>query len=431
MKKIQIVPVSGVKKKLSVQGDKSISHRAVIIGSLAEGLTTVTSFLEAEDTLNTVKIFKKLGVQIKKENDTVYIHGRGLASLRQTPEVLYVGNSGTGMRLILGVLAAQPFVSRITGDAQIVKRPMKRVIEPLQLMGATLTSNHGFAPVTVQGGALRAIKYKMPMASAQVKSAVLLAGLYASGDTVITEPERSRDHTERMLKYFGADITVKGNTVVLKSGARLKGKKVVVPADISSAAYFMAAGALVKKSAITVTNVGLNESRTGIIDVMKKMGAKIKITNLKNQNGEKTGDITVSTSSLKATEIKGKIIPRLIDEIPVIAVLAAAAKGKTVIRGAKELRVKETDRIKTVLINLGRLGIKTEEYEDGFAVYGNGGKPFTYASIDSYGDHRIAMSFTVAALVSENGLHIKDIDCINTSFPEFFNLIKSLKGKKK
>ncbi len=431
MKKIQLVPVSGVKKKLSVQGDKSISHRAVIIGSLAEGLTTVTGFLEAEDTLNTVRIFKKLGVQIKKDKGTVYIHGRGLASLRQTPEVLYVGNSGTGIRLILGVLAAQPFVSRITGDAQIVKRPMKRVIEPLQMMGASLTSNQGFAPLTVQGGSLRAINYKMPMASAQVKSAVLLAGLYASGDTVITEPERSRDHTERMLKYFGADLTVKGNTVRLKSGARLKGKRVVIPGDISSAAYFMAAGALLKKSSITVTNIGLNESRTGIIDVMKKMGAKIKITGIKNQNGEKTGDITVSTSSLKGIEIKGKIIPRLIDEIPVIAVLAAAAKGKTVIRGAKELRVKETDRIKTVLTNLDRLGIKTQEYEDGFAVFGNNGAPFTYASIDSYGDHRIAMSFAVAALASENGLLIKDIECINTSFPEFFTLIKSLKVKKK
>jgi len=427
MKSIFIKPVYGAKKTVNVQGDKSISHRSVILGSLAKGITRVTGFLEAEDTLNTMKIFKQLGVRIKKQGGVYLIYGQGLRSFKKPDKTLYVGNSGTGIRLILGVLAAQGFTCRITGDAQIVKRPMKRMIEPLSLMGARFESNNGFAPVTVHGGVLHGVAYKSPVASAQVKSGLLLAGLFASGNTVVSEPERSRDHTERMLKYMGADIKVKGNTVTLKPGRELKAKKIFVPSDISSAAYFMAAGAILKDSSITVKNVGVNETRTGIIDVLKKMGAKIKLTGKKIMNGEPVADITVSASKLKGVAIGGGIIPRLIDEIPVIAVLAAAAKGKTVIRGAKELRVKETDRIKTVLIILEKLGIRTEEYEDGFAVYGNPGKPFPKAEIQSHGDHRIAMSFSVAALASEKGMKINNIDCVKTSFPEFFTILKNLK----
>jgi 3-phosphoshikimate 1-carboxyvinyltransferase len=431
MKKIQITPIKACVKKITVQGDKSISHRSIIIGSLAKGVTKIKNFLEAEDTLNTAKVYKQLGVQIEKKAGIYYIHGRGLFNFRQPEETLYVGNSGTAIRLSLGVLAAQRFTSTITGDAQIVKRPMKRVIEPLQQMGADFASNQGLAPITVRGAQLKGISYKMPIASAQVKSALLLAALHASGTTVITEPFKSRDHTERMLKYFGAEITVLKNKISVKPGTMLKAADIFVPGDISSAAYFLAAGAMVKNSKITVCDVGLNETRTGILDVMKKMGAKVKVSAVKTLNGEPVGDVTVSTSKLKGISIKGGIIPRLIDEIPVIAVLAAFAKGKTMIRGAKELRVKETDRIKTILTNLDRLGIKTEEYEDGFAVYGNGGTEFKYSSIDTYGDHRIAMAFSIAALASENGLLIKDIECINTSFPDFFRILAALEGKVK
>lgn len=429
MKKIHVAPSAAIKKSLSVQGDKSISHRAVIIGSLAKGKTEISNFLEAEDTLNTIKAYKQLGVKIEKKKGKYYVFGRGLNSFRQPLKQLYAGNSGTGIRLTLGVLAPQNFNCSITGDGQIVKRPMNRVILPLTLMGAKFKSNNGYAPVAVNGGPLRGIKYVLPMASAQVKSALMFAALHASGKTEISEKVKSRDHTERMLKYFGADIRQKKGTLIINPGAIMTGKKVFVPGDISSAAYFMAAGALTKGSMITVRNVGINDSRTGIIDVMKKMGAKISVKNRRLKNGETVADIAAASSRLKGITIGGAIIPRLIDEIPVIAVMAAFAKGKTVIKDAKELRVKETDRIATVVENLKRIGVRAEEKPDGMVIYGNEGKPFKYADIDSYGDHRIAMSFSVAALVSENGLLIKDIECVNTSFPEFFSLIGGLKSK--
>ncbi len=429
MKKIHVAPAAGIKKSLSVQGDKSISHRAIIIGSLAKGRTEISNFLEAEDTLNTIKVYKQLGVKIEKKKGKYQVFGRGLNSFRQPVKQLYVGNSGTGIRLTLGVLAPQNFSCSITGDGQIIKRPMNRVILPLTQMGARFKSNNGRAPVSVAGGPLRGIKYEMPVASAQVKSAIMFAALHASGKTEISEKIKSRDHTELMLKYFGADIKEKKGSLVINPGQVLTGKKVFVPGDISSAAYFMAAGALTKGSSITVKNTGINGSRTGIIDVMKKMGAKIAVKNRKLKNGETVADIASSSSKLKGITIGGAIIPRLIDEIPVIAVMAAFAKGRSVIKNAKELRVKETDRIATVVENLKRIGVKAEERADGMVIYGNEGKPFKYADIDSYGDHRIAMSFSVAALVSENGLLIKDIECVNTSFPEFFSLIGGLKQK--
>lgn len=427
MKKIHVAPVSRMRKRLSVQGDKSISHRAIIIGSLAKGKTEISNFLEAEDTLNTIKVYKQLGVKIEKKKGKYYVFGRGLNSFRQPIKQLYVGNSGTGIRLTLGVLAPQNFNCSITGDGQIVKRPMNRVILPLTLMGAKFKSNNGYAPVTVTGGPLRGIKYEMPVASAQVKSALMFAALHASGKTEICEKIKSRDHTERMLKYFGADIREKKGMLTITPGSALKGKKVFVPGDISSAAYFMAAGTLVKPASLTVKNVGINDSRTGIIDAMKKMGAKISVKNRKLKNGEPVADIAVAGSKLKGITIGGAIIPRLIDEIPVIAVMAAFAAGKTVIKDAKELRVKETDRIATVVENLRRIGVKAEERADGMIIHGRAGRAFTYADIDSYGDHRIAMSFSVAALVSENGLLIKDIECVNTSFPEFFSIVEDLK----
>jgi 3-phosphoshikimate 1-carboxyvinyltransferase len=430
MKKIHISPAGPCVKSVNVQGDKSLSHRAVIIGSLAKGVTKITNFLEAEDTLNTVKVYSDMGVRIEKKGSAYYIYGRGLFSLRQSKKELYVGNSGTDIRLSLGVLAAQNFTSVITGDGQIENRPMKRVIEPLTKMGARFESNDGKAPVTVFGGSLKGIEYSMPMASAQVKSAILLAALHANSKTVITEPVKSRDHTERMLKYFGADISFRGNRIRINPGEELKAKPVFIPGDISSAAYFAVAGLMLKDSRITIKNIGLNPTRVGLIEVMKRMGGKIKITNMKDKNGEPVGDIVAGTSCLKGIVIKGAMIPKLIDEIPVIAVAAAFAKGRTVIKDAQELHYKETDRIETVVKNLKRIGINAAALPDGMAIEGSGGKKFKYADIDSFGDHRIAMAFTVAALASDNGLLIKDIECVNTSFPGFFGLIASLKGKK-
>lgn len=429
MKKIHFSPLKKINCSLSVQGDKSISHRAIIIGSLASGVTTITNFLEAEDTQNTMKTYRELGVQIEKKGALYLVHGRGKATFREPAKMLYVGNSGTSIRLSLGVLASQPFTCSITGDAQIVKRPMKRVIEPLTKMGGRFDSNNGYAPVTIHGSQLHGIKYTMPMASAQVKSAIMLAALRADSKTEITEPVKSRDHTERMLRYFGADIRIKKNKITVTPGAVLKGRPVFVPGDISSAAYFMIAGCMVKNAKVTVKDVGLNPSRTGIIEMLRKMGAKIKIKNLRDRNGEPVGDILCTTSNLKGTTIKGAMIPKLIDEIPVIAVAAAWAKGKTVIKDAGELRFKETDRIKTVIKNLKRIGVKVNELEDGMEIFGGNRTPFKYADIDSFGDHRIAMAFSVAALAADNGLLIKDIDCVNTSFPQFFGLMKGLEGK--
>lgn len=429
MKKMHVGPAKNCKKTVIVQGDKSISHRAVIIGSMAKGTTTVSNFLEAEDTLNTIKVYRALGVKIEKNKNKYYVHGRGAGALRQSHDTLYVGNSGTNIRLTIGVLAAKNFTSIITGDSQIVKRPMGRVMEPLTLMGAKFESNQGKAPVIIHGGTLKGITYKMPMASAQVKSAVMLAALGARGKTVIKEPVVSRDHTERMLKYFGAPITQSKGVITIKPGKDMKGKPVFVPGDISSAAYFVIAGLMMKNSVIKVKNVGLNPTRTGLIEVMKKMGGKVKVSGLKNKNNEPVGDIIASTSKLKGITIGGAMIPKLIDEIPVIAVAAAFATGKTVIRDAKELRFKETDRIETIVKNLKRIGIKVEETADGMIIHGNGGVPFKYADIDSFSDHRIAMAFSVAALSGENGLLIKDVECVNTSFPDFFDIMKKLAVK--
>lgn len=431
MKKMHIAPLSGCRAKVAVQGDKSISHRAIIIGSLAKGTTCIRNFLEAEDTLNTVKLYRELGTKIEKKKGLYYVRGRGIFSFREPGKTLYAGNSGTSIRLNLGVLAAQNFTSTITGDAQIIKRPMKRVIMPLTEMGAKFESNNGLAPVTVHGAPLHGITYKMPVASAQVKSAIMLAALHANSPTVIIEKVKSRDHTERMLEYFGAGIKAEGNKITVKRENELQGREVFVPGDISSAAYFIVAGAMLKGSKITVKDTGVNPTRTGLIDAMRKMKAKIKIINLRKRNNEPVGDIVTSTSRLRGTVIKGSLIPRLIDELPVIAVAAAFAKGKTIIADAKELRVKETDRIAAIVKNLKRLGIRAEEKEDGMVIYGNNGSPFRYADIDSFGDHRIAMAFSVAALSGENGLLIKDIECVNTSFPEFFNIVAGLRGKKK
>ena len=296
-------------------------------------------------------------------------------------------------------------------------------------MGAKFDSNNGYAPIKIYGGSLHGITYRLPIPSAQVKSAIMLAAIHADGKTEIIEPYPSRDHTERMLKYFECNIKVKDKKIIITPDGELKAKNITIPGDISSAAYFMVAGLLVKNARITIKNVGLNPTRTGVIDVLKKMWGKIKTKNIKVKYNEPVGDIVVSSSKLKGITIGGKIIPRVIDEIPVIVIAASYAKGKTVIKNAEELRVKESDRIKTIVTNLLRLGVKVVEREDGMIVYGNEGKPFKYVDIDSFGDHRIAMAFSVAALVSENGLLIKDTECINSSFPDFYRTLNSLRRK--
>ncbi len=429
MKKVYVSSLKRSAGAVKAPGDKSISHRAVIIGSLARGVTKISNFLEAEDTLNTVKIYRSLGVKIEKKKNLYFVHGKGLMSLREPQGELYAGNSGTCIRLSLGVLAAQPFTSVITGDGQVTRRPMKRVIFPLSGMGGKFESSRGHAPITVRSRTLKGISYKMPVASAQVKSSILLAALHCSKPTEVIEPEKSRDHTERMLSYMGAEVKTRGRRVKIYPGKELSGRPVFVPGDVSSAAYFIASGILPGSRKVTIKNVGLNPTRTGIIDVFKKMGAKITIKKLKQKNMEPVGDIHAAPGKLRGAVIKGAIIPRLIDEIPVIAVVAAFARGRTIIRDAGELRVKETDRISAIVKNLRRVGIKVDEKPDGMVICGNGGEPIKYSDIDSFGDHRVAMAFAAAAPASENGLLIKDTECVNTSFPGFFDIFER-KGKK-
>lgn len=432
MSSLKVKPLSQINKKLFIPGDKSISHRCVILGSLAHGVTHITNFLESEDCLNTIECFKKMGVKVERnfERNELTIHGRGLHGLEPPTETLYVGNSGTGIRLMLGILSAQRFDSVITGDDSICKRPMARVVSPLSLMGAQITPLNGsekvLAPLKIRGNQrLSGITYEMPIASAQVKSAMMLAGLYAQGATVIVEPGPARDHTERMLRHFGVNVRVSGNRIEMQGGAELRAQQIYVPSDISSAAFFMVAGAIVHDSRIVMNAVGVNPTRTGIIDVLKMMGADIRISNLVNEEFEPVADIEVRTSSLKGVLLDGDIIPRIIDEIPIIAVAAAFAEGRTEIRGAQELRFKESDRIATVCFELKKFGVDIEELSDGLVI--NGKQPIHGAVCDSHGDHRIAMSSAILALMANDETVIHNTDCINTSFPEFFSLFDTIR----
>ena len=390
---------------LSIPGDKSISHRAVMFGSLAEGTTRISNFLEGADCLSTISCFRKMGINIENTKGEILVHGKGLHGLSAPAETLDVGNSGTTTRLISGILAGQDFVSELTGDASIQKRPMKRIMTPLSQMGADIISlgGNGCAPLKISGKKLHAIHYNSPVASAQVKSCVLLAGMYSDGITCVTEPVLSRNHTEIMLNYFGADVTSEGTTAFIKPDPSLYGREILVPGDISSAAYFIAAGLLVPNSEILLKNVGINPTRDGILRVCKAMGADITLLN-------------------ETTE--GAIIPTLIDELPMIAVMAAFAEGTTVIRDAQELRVKESDRIQVMTENLRKMGADIQATEDGMIIHG--GKPLHGAEIDSHLDHRVAMSFAVAGLLSEGTLSIKNGECVNISYPEFYSDLYSL-----
>ncbi|MCM3017367.1 3-phosphoshikimate 1-carboxyvinyltransferase [Priestia megaterium] len=418
--------LSSLQGEISIPGDKSISHRAVMFGAMAEGKTTINHFLAGEDCLSTISCFEKMGVSIKREDEYVEVEGKGIEGLSEPASILDVGNSGTTTRLMLGILAGVPFHTSLIGDESIAKRPMSRVTVPLRSMGAKIDGReHGqYTPLSTRGGALKAIHYHSPVASAQVKSAILLAGLHAEGTTKVTEPFTSRDHTERMLRAFGVDVEVDGTTVSIEGGQSLRGTDVYVPGDISSAAFFLVAGAIVPNSRIVLKNVGLNPTRTGIIDVLQQMGARLTISNERIQNGEPIGDLTIETSQLKGIEIGGDLIPRLIDEIPVIALLATQANGKTVIKDAEELKVKETNRIDTVATELSKLGASVTPTADGLIIEGK--TALQSGEVDSYGDHRIGMMLAVAAAIATGEVTLMRSEAIHVSYPTFFEDLDKL-----
>ncbi|WP_035267392.1 3-phosphoshikimate 1-carboxyvinyltransferase [Desulfitibacter alkalitolerans] len=422
-----IEPKKGLNGTVRVPGDKSISHRAVMLGSLADGVTRIKGFLMGEDCLSTVRCFQEMGVAAEINEDNVLVYGKGLHGLSEPQDVLDVGNSGTTIRLMSGILAGQSFISVVTGDSSIRKRPMGRVTKPLKEMGATILGRQKgeLAPLTISGGSLRPISYKTPVASAQIKSSILLAGLFANGWTEVIEPEKSRDHSERMLRYFGAEVEVDGLAVRIKGHPTLTGREIQVPGDISSAAFLLVAGAIVPDSRVVIKDVGLNPTRTGIIDVLKEMGANLKIIENTADTGEPLGDLIVETSSLQGIEFGGQLIPRLVDEIPVIAVAAACAGGITEIRDAAELKVKESNRIEAICQGLQKMGVDIEELPDGLRI--KGGKPIRGGvTLDSQHDHRIAMALAVAGLVADKGITIKNAEAINVSFPGFKNLLDTL-----
>ncbi|WP_301108908.1 3-phosphoshikimate 1-carboxyvinyltransferase [Sporosarcina sp.] len=411
---------------LQVPGDKSISHRAVMLGSIAKGKTSITGFLDGEDCLSTISMFQQLGVSITREGTAVQVDSPGIAGWKTPAEKLDAGNSGTTARLMLGILAGSSVTSTMCGDQYLTKRPMKRVTAPLALMGAAITNEaqKDYLPLTVQGSKLQAIDYQMPVASAQVKSAVLLAGLQAEGETTVTETDVSRDHTERMLRQFGAKLSQDGKTIRIKGRQQLTGTDVVVPGDISSAAFFMVAAAMTADSDVSFEKVGLNPTRTGILDVLEAMGVQMELSDEQGFDGERYGTVRIRHSKLKATEIGGELIPRLIDELPVLALLATQAEGRTVIKDAQELRVKETDRIEAVAAELRKLGANIETTPDGMII--SGPTQLHGATLASYGDHRLGMMAAVSGLITDGPVHIDDPSCIAISYPQFFEDLESL-----
>lgn len=409
-----------LKGEVTVPGDKSISHRAVMFGALSKGITEVTNFLQGADCLSTIDCFRRLGITIENTSEKILVHGKGLHGLTKSDKILDVGNSGTTTRLISGILAGQNFETILNGDESIQSRPMKRIMEPLSLMGADIASLRGnnCAPLRIVGSPLHGIHYTSKVASAQVKSCILLAGLYSDGLTSVTEPSVSRNHTELMLRGFGANVVCRDKTATITPDPELIGQKIEVPGDISSAAYFIAAGLIVPGSEILVQNVGINPTRDGLIRVCQAMGADMTLLNKREHGGEPVADVLVRYSSLKATTIEGEIIPTLIDELPMIAVMACFAKGTTIIKDAAELKVKESDRIAVMVDNLSRMGAHITATDDGMII--EGGYPLHGAIIDPHLDHRIAMSFAVAALASEGETNIKDSDCVKISYPNFY-----------
>ncbi|MTH52164.1 3-phosphoshikimate 1-carboxyvinyltransferase [Bacillus mangrovi] len=422
---------SGLQGEIRVPGDKSISHRAVMFGSIAEGQTVVSNFLNGADCLSTISCFQKMGVDIAINGTDVEVNGKGIGGLKEPEEVLDVGNSGTTARLILGILSGTAFHSCLAGDESIAKRPMKRVTDPLREMGAAIDGRGGgnYTPVSVRGSRMRGIDFTSHVASAQVKSAILLAGLHAENEwTSVTEPHKSRDHTERMLKSFGAEVKEEGLKVSIKGGQRLKGTTVAVPGDISSAAFFLAAGAIIPGSRILLRNTGINPTRDGILDVLEKMGASFRILPVESASYEPAADLEIETSSLKGTVISGELIPKLIDEIPIIALMATQAEGETIIKDAEELKVKETNRIDTVVHELKKLGADIRATEDGMVITGK--KPLKGgAAVSSHGDHRIGMMLAIASCLTESPIDLDRPEAINVSYPHFFEDLQRLSSR--
>ncbi len=421
---VEISKKSHLKGVVNIPGDKSISHRAIMFGSIAVGDTVVKGFLKSEDCFSTINCMRKLGVEIETVNDDVYVKGKGLY-LNESLDILDAGNSGTTMRLLSGILAGQKFTSTITGDESLRKRPMKRIIKPLSMMGAEITAAYdNYAPLTIKGNALKGINYKTEVASAQVKSCIMLASLYAQDVTIIEEPYLSRNHSELMLNYFGGNFESCDNKVICHPVKKLHGCEILVPGDISSAAYFMVAASILPNSEVLIKNVNINNTRTGIIDVLNKMCGNVEIIEEKVVNNEPVADIVVKSSHLKGIEIGGEIIPRLIDEIPVIAVAAAYADGTTVIKDAEELKVKESNRIDTMVSQLRKMGADVEATNDGMIIHGK--ETLHGATVDSYNDHRVAMSLSIAALKADGSTKIKNAECVNISFPDFYSVLNVL-----
>ena len=423
-----ISPVKGLKGEVTIPGDKSISHRSIMLGSIALGTTEITHFLEGADCLSTIDCFRKMGVDIEKKPGSILVHGKGLRGLTAPKETLNVGNSGTTTRLISGILSGQDFAVTLSGDDSLNSRPMKRIMTPLNSMGAHITSlnDNGCAPLHIEPGKLHGIHYQSPVASAQVKSAVLLAGLYADSPSAVTEPALSRNHTELMLQGFGAcvatDLHTDGTaTAHIEPCQELYGQQICVPGDISSAAYFIAAALLVPGSELLVKNVGTNFTRAGFLKVCKAMGANIETVSQSFEGGEGRADLLVRYSQLKGTVIEGDTIPTLIDEIPMIAVMAAFAEGHTIIKDAAELKVKETNRIDTVTAGLNAMGADITPTDDGMIIEGTG--HLTGASVQSYLDHRIAMAFSIAGLAANGETQIVDSQCVDVSYPEFYTTL--------
>lgn len=429
MSDLVIQPSKGVRGGISLPGDKSLSHRSVLLSAVSEGKVYIEGFLTGQDTLNTLAAVQSLGIHVEGVGtDRLVIHGKGLYGLKEPEAVLDLGNSGTGMRLLAGLLSAQDFFSILTGDRYLCKRPMGRIAAPLRQMGATIDGRGGgtLAPLSIRGAGkgIRPIDYQSPVASAQVKSAVLLAGLYAEGTTWVSEPHKSRDHTERMLRFFGVAVEEDGLKVGIRGLQRLVARDVIrIPADISSAAFFMVAASIVPGSDLLIKNVGVNPTRTGVIDILRSMGAGIRLEDEREEAGEPVADIRVRYRGLKATTVSGGVVPRAIDEIPVLCVAAACAEGTTIIRDAAELRVKESDRIASMAAELRKAGVAVRELPDGMEIQGVG--RLKGCVFRSHGDHRIAMSMAIAGLAADGETVIKDTEWINTSFPGFESILRS------
>lgn len=429
MNSITIKPAKSIRGEITVPGDKSISHRSIMLGAIANGVTTIKGFLRGEDNMATMHAFRAMGIRIDDDSAAIAVHGQGLRGLQEPSDVIDCGNSGTTIRLMTGLLAGQSFFSVLTGDQYLRKRPMRRVIEPLSRMGAIIhgRNNDTLAPLAIKGNGLDAIGFDSRISSAQVKSSIMLAGLYADGETSVREPSLSRDHSERMFQLFGASIKLFDKGVTVRGGTELHAQEINVPGDISSAAFFMVAALITRDSELLIRNVGVNPTRTGVIDILRSMGGSIELMNERETSGEPAADILVRSSSLKSVEIGGDLVPRAIDEFPAICVAAACAEGTTTLRDAGELRVKETDRITAMAANLRKLGVQVDECDNGMDIAGV--EQLRNSSVESFGDHRIAMSMSIAALVANEGATIKDTDCIATSFPTFFQLLEKVASR--